>query len=101
MKQLNILFAILISLATQAQDFTKNLTSARSAYTAGNLEDARFAMYHMLNDVDIIIGKVVIKILPTKIDAMASNPKSDNVTANTGLAGVVIHRYYGTAEKTS
>ena len=29
----------------------------------------------------------------------ASNAANDNVTANTGLAGVIIHRDYGTAEK--
>ena len=35
------------------------------------------------------------------MDAMASNTKEDNVTANTGLAGVLIHRTYGTGEKTA
>jgi len=101
MKKSIILLALIISVATQAQDFSKNLASARSAYSSGNLEDARFAMQQMLNDIDIIIGKEVMKILPTKMDALASNAKSDNVTANTGLAGVLIHRDYGTGEKTA
>jgi hypothetical protein len=101
MKKSLILFGILFSLAAHAQDFNKNLASARSAYTSGNLEDARFAMQQMLNDIDIIIGREVIKILPAKMDAQASNPKNDNVTANTGLAGVLIHRDYGTGEKTT
>ena len=35
------------------------------------------------------------------MDAMASNPKSDNVTANTGFTGVMIHRDYGTGAKTA
>ncbi len=35
------------------------------------------------------------------MDAMSSDPKKDNVTANTGFAGVVIHRDYGTGEKTA
>lgn len=101
MKKSIILVALVLSIAAQAQEFNKNLSSARTAYASGNLEDARFAMQQMLNDIDIIIGREVMKLLPAKMDALASNPKSDNVTANTGLAGVVIHRDYGTGEKTA
>lgn len=101
MKKSIILLALVASFATQAQDFNKNLASAKSAYSSGNLEDARFAMQQMMNDIDIIVGKEIIKILPTKMDAMASNTKEDNVTANTGLSGVLIHRTYGTGEKTA
>lgn len=101
MKKSIILLAIVASLTVHAQDFDKNLASAKSAYASGNLEDARFAMQQMMTDIDIIVGKEIIKILPTKMDAMASNAKEDNVTANTGLTGVLIHRTYGTAEKTA
>jgi hypothetical protein len=101
MKKSIILFILALSGAVQAQEFNKNLTTARSAYASGKLEDARFAMQQMLNDIDIIIGREVMKLLPAKMDALASNAKSDNVTANTGLAGVVIHRDYGTGEKTA
>lgn len=82
-----------------AQDFSKNITTARNAYAGGNLEDARFAMQQMLNDLDMAIGKEVLKMLPAKMGALASNAANDNVTANTGLAGVMIHRDYGTEEK--
>jgi hypothetical protein len=56
-------------------------------------------MQQMLNDLDMAIGREVLKMLPTKMGAMASNASSDNVTANTGLAGVIIHRDYGTEAK--
>lgn len=82
-----------------AQDFSKNITTARSSYTAGNLEEARFAMQQMLNDLDMSIGREVLKMLPSKMGSAASNTSTDNVTANTGLAGVLIHRDYGTGEK--
>lgn len=82
-----------------SQDFNKNITTARNSYAAGNLEDARFAMQQMLNDLDIVIGREVLKMLPAKMGAFNSNAKNDNVTANTGLAGVLIHRDYGTEEK--
>ena len=101
MKSFIILFSLVLSVAAQAQDFNKNLSSARTAYASGNLEDARFAMQQMLNDIDMIVGKEILKLLPAKMDAMTSDAKKDNVTANTGLAGVLIHREYGTGEKTS
>jgi len=99
MKKSIILLALVASLTAHAQDFNKDLASAKSAYASGNLEDARFAMQQMMNDIDIVVGKEIIKLLPTKMDAMTSNAKEDNVTANTGLAGVLIHRTYGTGEK--
>ncbi len=100
MKKLLFVF-ILSSISTLgfSQDFSKNVAAARSSYTAGNLEEARFAMQQMLNDLDVAIGKELLKMLPAKMGAFDSNAKNDNVTANTGLAGVVVHRDYGTEEK--
>src|ERR1043165_8313763 len=97
MKNIFYLFFLLIpSLLVSAQDFSKNLASAKTSYGSGDLENARFAMQQMMNDIDIVIGKEVLKLLPAKMDAMSSNTKNDNVTANTGLTGVLIHRDYGT-----
>ncbi|MBT1703087.1 hypothetical protein [Chryseosolibacter indicus] len=90
---------IVLSYNAFAQDFSKNLTTAKSSYSSGNLEDARFAMQQMLNDLDLAIGKEVLKMLPTKMESFASNVKNDNVTTNTGLTGVIIHRDYGTGDK--
>jgi len=101
MKKLFILIFSFATVALQAQDFNKNLASARTAYSAGNLEDARFAMQQMMNDIDLLVGKEILNLLPTKMDALSANTKEDNVTANTGLAGVLIHRTYGTGEKTA
>jgi hypothetical protein len=84
-----------------AQDFDKSLATARTSYSSGKLDDARFAMQQLLQELDITIGNEVLKMLPTKMDAMATNPKDDNVTANTGLAGVLIKRTYGSGEKTA
>jgi len=99
MKKLIILITLVSTFTVQAQEFDKNLASARSAYAAGNLEDTRFSIQQMLNDIDIIVGKEIMKLLPAKMDAMTANTKEDNVTANTGIAGVMIHRTYGTGEK--
>jgi hypothetical protein len=99
MKKILSLVLVLICATVSAQDFSKNLASAKSAYAGGKLEDARFAMQQMMNDIDIVVGKEIVKLLPTKMDAMNANVKTDNVTANTGIAGVMIHRDYGTGDK--
>jgi hypothetical protein len=100
MKQFSIFILTILAFGTlQAQDFSKDLASARTAYSSGDLENARFAMQQMLNDLDVLIGKEIMKLLPAKMDALAANTKNDNVTVNTGLTGVLIHRDYGTGDK--
>lgn len=100
MKRLIYLLTVLsLPLVGFGQDFDKNIVTARNSYAAGNLEDARFAMQQMLNDLDMAIGREVLKMLPSKMGAMSSNSANDNVTANTGLTGVIIHRDYGSGEK--
>lgn len=88
-----------IATANAQENFNSNLATAKSSYSSGKLEDARFAMQQMLTEIDIAIGKELLKMLPTKMDAFNANTKSDNVTANTGLAGAIVHRDYGTEEK--
>src|SRR4051812_44743093 len=100
MKKITILLITTLSASVAfAQDFATDLASAKSAYSSGNLEDARFAMQNMITDLDIAIGKEVLKMLPQKMETYAVNTKADNVTANTGLAGAVVHRDYGTEAK--
>jgi len=52
-----------------------------------------------MTELDMQIGKEVLTLLPAKLDALAANTKNDNVMANTGLLGCVIHRDYGTEPK--
>lgn len=101
MKHLLLVIILSYSVGAAAQDFNKNLSTAKTSYSGGKLEDARFAMQQMLNDIDILVGKELLKILPTKFDALTSDTKNDNVSTATGFAGVVIHRDYGTGAKTA
>lgn len=98
MRYILLVITCLSTLSVVGQDFNKNLSTAKSAYAAGNLDDARFAMQQMLNDIDLIVGRDILKMLPTTLGAPA-NTKNDNVTTNTGFAGVIIHRDYGTQDK--
>lgn len=86
---------IIASTAAMAQDFKTDVATAKSAYTAGKLEDAHFALQQMLQELDITIGKEVIKLLPATFNKLNVNEKDDNVTGNIGFIGSTIHRSYG------
>lgn len=96
-----IIFSTLIISAVNAQDFNKQLATARTAYSSKKLEEARFSMQQMLQELDIMAGKDILKMLPTKLDAMNLNTANDNVNGASGFAGIIIHRDYGTGEKTA
>ncbi len=85
--------------AAWAQDFDKNLASARSTYSAGDLQDARFAMEQMLRDLDVAIGKEILKLLPTKIGTLAVNEKEDNLSGTGAYVGLYVNRSYGADPK--
>jgi hypothetical protein len=92
-----------VALPTLAQDFNKNIAEARTAYTAGNLSNSRFAMEQLLREVDVAIGKDILKMLPAKMDALTANTKDDNTTGSgsTGGLGLFVQRTYGTSAKTA
>jgi hypothetical protein len=91
-----IFFAAVVSAQT---DFKSQVANARTAYAGGKLEDAHFSLQQALGELDIIIGKEVLKILPTQLDALNVNTSSDHVTANVGYIGATIHRDYGATDK--
>jgi hypothetical protein len=81
-------------------DFKKELTTARTAYSAGKLDDSRTAMQQMLYELDMIMGKEVLKLLPLKMQDKSAVTKLDNVASASGFIGVIIHREWG-GEKTT
>ena len=96
MKKLTI-FSVLFILvsASFAQDFKADIATAKTAYAGGKLADAHFALEQAMQEIDMIVGKEVLKLLPVKIDTLNSNPKEDHVMANSGYIGATIHRSYG------
>jgi hypothetical protein len=81
--------------ASAQQEFAKHLADARTAYSAGKLDDSRFAMQQMLQELDIITGKEVLKLLPAKMMNDNMRSERDNVSGTSGFVGVLIHREYG------
>jgi hypothetical protein len=102
MKKIVFVFIFFIAcFQINAQDFAKRLTEAKTAYSSGKLDDSRFAMEQMLQELDIITGKEVLKILPAKMGDKSANAKADNVTGSSGFFGVIIHREYGTVDSSN
>jgi hypothetical protein len=100
MKKLLYTVVVLISLNASAQDFDKNLATAKSSYGSGDLENARFAMEQMLRDLDTEIGKEILKMLPTDLATRQVNEKDDNLTGGSGYGGgLFVHRTYGMSPK--
>jgi hypothetical protein len=100
MKKFNLVLLFLsIGFTTLAQDFDKNIVTARSSYSSGNLQDSRFAMEQLLRDLDMAIGKEVLKLLPAKIGALSAVEKEDNVTGSGSYVGLYVQRHYGATPK--
>lgn len=89
----------LTTLGASAQEFNKQLASARTAYSAGKLDDTRFAMQQMLQELDILTGKEILKILPQKMNEHTANMAKDEVSGASNFLGITVHRDYGTEGK--
>lgn len=99
MKKIFVLIGLFTAALVQAQDFKKNVAVAKTSYNSNKLEDAHFALQQALTELDITIGKEVLKLLPAKMDTMKVNAKEDNVSGNMGFVGATIHRLYGMGQK--
>lgn len=93
------LFIIILTLSAgliaNAQDFKSDIANARTNYSAGKLSDAHFNIQQAMQELDLIVGKEVLKVLPAKMDTLSVNTKDDNVSGNIGYLGATIHRAWG------
>lgn len=100
MKKLIIFISLLLNaVLLTAQDFKTEIITAKTSYAANKLEDAHFALQQALGEIDITIGKEVLKLLPAKMDAAEANTKDDHVTSTAGVIGATVHRSYATPNK--
>ena len=96
MKRYSISILVLfLSMAVQAQDFSKDIADAKSSYSSGKLADAHFSLEQAIQEIDMIVGKEVLKLLPNKMSDAASIADQDQVTGNIGFVGATVHRSYG------
>lgn len=80
-------------------DFKTQMATAKKSYATGKLEEAHFALQQALQELDLIVGKEVLKLMPQKLDTLLTNAKDDRVGANVGFIGATIHRSYGNQNK--
>ncbi len=92
---LSLLFLGLFTAGYAQDDVEKSLTDAQTAYNSGNLQDARFDLQQTLQALDVVIGKEILKTLPTQIDNFVYDEHQDNVMGGSGgLTGLNVTRYY-------
>lgn len=96
MKKYSI-FVLLIcyTALVEAQDFSKDIAEAKISYSAGKLADAHFSLEQAIQEIDMIVGKEVLKLLPEKMNDSAAKTTDDQVSANVGFVGATVHRSYG------
>lgn len=90
------LLTALVSLGQTETDFKKEITTAKKSYSANKLEETHFALQQALSEIDITIGKEILKMLPAKMGDATINTKEDHVTSNLGMVGATVSRSYGT-----
>ena len=98
-RSLNIIllaFLILPVSAAFAQGVELNIKEARASYGKGDLDAARFALQEALNEVDIVIGKEIMKLLPVKMGQLSYSEADDAVGAGAlGYSGLYLSRSFG------
>jgi hypothetical protein len=101
-KLIIIAVAVFLSLGinASAQDFTVRLNEADKAYSSGDLESARFSLQQALAELDQVLGREVLNMLPKTMDNVPAIEEDDNVTGNaTGFTGMYVNRTYENDEQ--
>lgn len=95
LKQILLSLVLLIfTLQANAQDkVNEHLAEAKKYYAASQKAEARYSLYQALEEVDIIIGKEILKKLPTELDGMKST-EDEHVGSSAGFSGVYVQRIY-------
>lgn len=90
---LGLLVTVLWMSDSIGQDVNASLDEARSSYSSGDLENARFALQQALSSINQAIGQEILGMLPDEIGGMAKVEGSDDVTGtNIGFAGLFVSR---------
>ena len=101
MKNILILCLVLVGLQAMAQqEVHARLGEAKASYSAGEIEEARYALQQSIAELDVLICKEIIAILPTEISGLSYIAEDDYVAGNAlGLVGSSVQRNYGGEEK--
>jgi hypothetical protein len=97
MKKISTLIVLVIFavLSVAAQDVQSNLDAARSAYNAESQLAARDNLQQALIELNNLIGKEILNIMPSALANLAANTQEDNIIGGTGFVGLLVGRTYG------
>ena len=91
----SIVIAIFILNNAQAQDIKASLDAANSAYASSESLIARENLQKALIDINNLIGEEILGLMPKSLGGLAVDPTKDNIVGNTGFAGLIVSRTYG------
>jgi hypothetical protein len=78
-----------------AQDVTGKLDQAKASYSSGDLENTRFALQQALQEINQIIAKEILDMLPVEMGKMPNIIAEDSYSGGAGgFAGLTVHRNY-------
>lgn len=96
MRNITILFfAILAVFNVSAQDIQTSLDAAQSAYSSDQALEARDNLQQSLIDLNTLIGKEILELMPEVLGGQNVDTSEDNILAGTGFAGLLVNRTYG------
>lgn len=99
------LFTALLSIVlfnAVAQDAVHaRLNEAKGSYSAGNLEDARYSLQQSIAELDAVICKEIMAVLPKEVAGLKYLAEEDYVAGNAmGIVGSSVQRNYKNNDKT-
>lgn len=92
-----LVFLGLFITTLSAQEVSKQLNEAGSAYDAGNLQETRMALQQAIHELDMAIGNEILKALPATMHNMPIVEENDNVSS-AGNMGIFVSRRYAAPE---
>jgi len=94
------IFLVCSGFTAGAQDVNLRLKEANQAYAGGRLQDSRMALQQALAEVDQVLGREILAMLPQNMETLAFDPAEDQVMANAaGITGLHINRAYRNEEQ--
>ncbi|HKL38228.1 MAG TPA: hypothetical protein VJ876_04980 [Bacteroidales bacterium] len=83
-----------------AQEVNHRLKEANQAYAGGRLQDSRMALQQALAEVDQVLGREILAMLPEAMESMPFDAAEDQVVGNAaGITGLHINRSYRKEEQ--
>lgn len=94
------LLSIIIFNAVAQDEVHARLNEAKGSHKAGNLEEARYSLQQSIAELDVLICKEIMAVLPTEAAGLSYVADDDYVSGNTlGIVGSSVQRNYQQEDK--